>query len=366
MPFSLFLSAAANNAAVSGQYTRQARRWHPLSCNVVLHRTLGRVVTPCSLQNTDWEEEKEMSKLSSTRRLGLESMESRQLMAGNIFASVSGGDLFLTGDSASNGVEIRQLAAGQYQLIGTTQGGAQTTIWLNGVAANSHVVNGVTDDFEISLNGGNDYLYTNATGLPAGAKLQVPDDMNVRGGDGNDAMYIYSTQVRDDLYVDQGSGDDYLSMYNSWVYGAASSDNDMSVFGSTGNDVASIYNSYVRDDLFMSMSLGNDAVYLGNSTIVDDASIYTSDGDDRVSLYNTYIGDNLVTDTGAGKDSTYLNSVRADEIYSYMGSGSGDYLNVANTRARVARFDGGSGWWDNIDFGSGNSFGSASVTNFEL
>ena len=80
-----------------------------------------------------------MSPSQKPRRLFVESMESRQLMAGNVFANVIGGDLVLTGDNASNGVEVRQLGAGVYRVIGQVQGGAPTTIWLGGVAANSHV-----------------------------------------------------------------------------------------------------------------------------------------------------------------------------------------------------------------------------------
>src|SRR5205807_3066555 len=37
-----------------------------------------------------------------SHRLGLESLEGRQMMAGNVLVSVSGGDLVVTGDNAGN------------------------------------------------------------------------------------------------------------------------------------------------------------------------------------------------------------------------------------------------------------------------
>ena len=131
-----------------------------------------------------------MSKLQNTRRLSVESMESRQLMAGNVFANVIGGDLVLTGDGASNGVEVRQLGAGVYRIIGTIHGGAQTHVWLGGVAANSQVVGGVNDDFQINLNAGDDFLLMSAAGLPAGSKMLVPTDLNVHTNDGKDRKSV--------------------------------------------------------------------------------------------------------------------------------------------------------------------------------
>jgi len=308
-----------------------------------------------------------MSKLQNTRRLCVESMESRQLMAGNVFASVAGGDLVLTGDAAANGIEVRQLGVGKYQIIGLVHGGVQTKVWLGGVAANSQVVGGVTDDFSINLNAGDDYLLMSAAGLPAGSRMQVPDQLLLRTNDGNDRAILNRVQVRDDAFIDLGNGHDYLWMYGGLVGGSQfSPDNDLNVFGGAGNDYAGISATYVRDDLYMNMGIGDDRIALANMSVGDDAWLYGVDGNDLVTLSHVSVRDNLTIDTGAGKDTVFLSFVQADELYTSMGSGDGDYLRVDNTHANTAKLNGGLGVADNIDLLAGNVFGVLGVSDFEL
>jgi len=308
-----------------------------------------------------------MSKVSTTRRLNVESMESRQLMAGNVFASVAGGDLNLIGDNASNGVEIRQLGPGKYHVIGLIHGGAQTKIWLGGVSANSHVVAGVTDDFNINLNGGDDYLLMSSAGLPVGAKMQVPDDLNAYMYDGLDRMILNNVQVREDAVVNLGNGHDYFYMSGSLVGGSAVEvDNDLVVLGGSGNDFAGVYSSSIRDDLFMSLGDNDDHAYILGATVGDDAWIYTGLGNDRVTMTQTRIRDELVIDTSAGRDNVLLTGVIADGIYVNTGADD-DYLRVQGTQAHHARFDGSAGNFDNIDLGAGNVFALPPlIINFEL
>ena len=66
----------------------------------------------------------------SSRRLGLESLESRELMAGVVSVQVSGGNLRITGDGAANGVVVFQLGEGQYRVLGANHGGSLTRIRL--------------------------------------------------------------------------------------------------------------------------------------------------------------------------------------------------------------------------------------------
>ena len=294
-------------------------------------------------------------------------MESRQLLAGNVFASVAGGDLVLTGDNASNGVEVRDLGGGKYNVIGLVHDGVQTKVWLGGVGANSHVVAGVTDDFDINLNGGDDLLLMSNAGLPAGQRMLVPDQLLLNTHAGNDRVIMNNVQVRDDAVINLGDGHDYLSMFNNYIGGsAASTDNDLVVRGGAGDDFASLSNFFVRDDLFMSLEDGKDQVSIASSGIGDDAWIYTGLGDDHVKLAKTSVRDELLIDTGDGNDKAVLSGVTADGIYAQMGAGERDYLFVENTKADHARFDGGAGQGDDIDLGAGNVFGSLGVINFEL
>src|SRR5688572_29531503 len=52
--------------------------------------------------------------MRTIRKLGVEGLERRSMLAGNIHAEVNGGVLVITGDDAGNGVSVQQLGEGKY------------------------------------------------------------------------------------------------------------------------------------------------------------------------------------------------------------------------------------------------------------
>ncbi len=61
-------------------------------------------------------------KTSKTRRLQVENLENRELMAGNVSVSVQNGNLYITGDASRNHVEVRQSSPGVFRVNGVTIG----------------------------------------------------------------------------------------------------------------------------------------------------------------------------------------------------------------------------------------------------
>src|SRR5439155_24437053 len=91
------------------------------------------------------------------RRLGLESLETRELMAGNVAVTPDfNGTLIVKGAEYGNGVEIKNTdpSAGIYQVRGFTQDGANTLI--NGSSLITYA-RGVHDAVVVGY-GGNDCL----------------------------------------------------------------------------------------------------------------------------------------------------------------------------------------------------------------
>lgn len=76
-----------------------------------------------------------------------ESLESRNLLAGNVTASVVEDDLVITGDAAANNIQVSQPANGDWQVkvIGTKVNGSNS----------AHTFSGV-NDIDIYLDAGND------------------------------------------------------------------------------------------------------------------------------------------------------------------------------------------------------------------
>src|SRR5690349_18797915 len=101
------------------------------------------------------------------RRCLIESLEKRQMMAGDVTAQITNGNLIVKGDSSNNNIAIA-VAAGVVKITS-----ADTTV--NGAAA----TNGITltgtlsGDVEVNLKGGTDSL--SLTG-----PITIPGDLDVK------------------------------------------------------------------------------------------------------------------------------------------------------------------------------------------
>src|SRR5207244_5328908 len=112
----------------------------------------------------------------SVRRLMVESLESRAMLAGNVTVSVTDNMLRIVGDAAGNDIEIQQV---QQTFVGEWPGvklqiiGHGTTI--NGQAT-SLIVEGVKNSF-IGLQGGNNHLLVGNTSKTS----SPPNPVNLPG-----------------------------------------------------------------------------------------------------------------------------------------------------------------------------------------
>src|SRR5262245_43982220 len=57
-------------------------------------------------------------KLNRSQRF-IEPLERRALLAGNVLAAVTAGNLVITGDASDNNIEVQQLSNGNWQVSGT-------------------------------------------------------------------------------------------------------------------------------------------------------------------------------------------------------------------------------------------------------
>src|SRR5688572_7681111 len=133
---------------------------------------------------------------SKTRRLTLESLENRSLLAGNVLASVdASGLLTVTGDDEGNRINIRQLPASgsttpwpgaRYSIERgwTPRGQLPTTI--NGQSA--VIVEGVKS-VNIALHDGNDLMRVSSPNRP-GSITSLPGAVNIDLGRGRDGAHL--------------------------------------------------------------------------------------------------------------------------------------------------------------------------------
>lgn len=174
--------------------------------------------------------------LSSSRphskRLSVERLEDRSLMAGNVTAAVTGGVLVITGDASDNGVTVDYIQANNsYQVIGTSQGGTNTTINSldTSVAGNEQIFANVTKGIKITLNAGNDNLVFGAAATST--FVVTGGNVEIDAGIGNDTVAIgrngnaaggaapieNEVNISKSLVVKLGLGNDTLTMTNTTV-----------------------------------------------------------------------------------------------------------------------------------------------------
>lgn len=302
---------------------------------------------------------------SRPRRLFLEGLETRAMLAGNVTASVSGGTLFVTGDNADNEVVIQQTGTDQFTVVGVS--GSATTV--NGKAEGIVFTGNGVRNFEIDLRGGNDtlgisndltYLDTLSAELAAGpgapvtaaattaSALSLRGYANIRGGSGNDAIAV-NLVAGGSILINAGAGADAVVVEGST---AAS----LLILADTGNsstDAADyvrirgvttrssiVLNSYGGDDtavladdtanvMVLDVGLGNDSLSAARLVTSADVLIFGGGGDDTLTV--TDVDANFFLAVGGSGNDTmgfaYLDVNNA----SLLGSGGEDAITVDDT-----------------------------------
>jgi len=222
-----------------------------------------------------------------------ETLEPRQMLAGNVNVIQRHGDVVITGDNANNVIGVYADLAGNYFVLG-----AEGTK-VNGVT-NGRLNVELTDDLKINLKHGDNKLVFGQQSLGGQLRFDVPDDLSIRTGNGNDFIGFNGLRAGDDVTINTGGGYDQVLGFN---YGASYSfevGDDLKV---TTRGSALIFVGWrVTDDLKISTGNGNDSIILSGSTVGGNASISTRGGDDNVTIYSTDFFGNVTIQTHAGND----------------------------------------------------------------
>lgn len=283
----------------------------------------------------------------------LDRLEQRQMMAGDVSVQVTGGDLRITGDELGNGIEINQVGNGQYRVVGLYLDGSQTTV--NGQA--SFLAQGVSDDFTIRMRGGGDYVrvYESA--------VNVPDDMRIELGDGNDRVYLDRLSVGDDLTILGQEGNDVFYI-NRLDVGTQRSHGDFQLNMGDGINIMEVYGASIRRNTTITGGRNEDFVEMAWNDFGNDLNVNTRQGIDSISMHASTVDDDLTITSGSGGDARdHLgldNLTIGDRLLVRTGSG-GDSLQIHTTTAARASFIGGSGndilrFTDGVAFGTYSSF----------
>ncbi len=197
------------------------------------------------------------------RSASFETLERRDLMAGNVIARVIDGDLVIRGDDASNGVKVTRLDATTYQVSGFTVGGADTRI--NTVPNGIIKLVGVTRDINANFFSGNDELSLH--GASPAAPLTAPRDINIDMDAGNDQVYLKNVKAGGKVDVSMGSGVDQFIADNVVTGGNLIVRESTTPYYAGNSDFVNIYGySNIGGQLNVKFNRGNDSFKTNNTT----------------------------------------------------------------------------------------------------
>jgi len=315
---------------------------------------------------------------SRTRKLVVESLENRTLLAGNVTASLSGGSLYVTGDDQSNTISVESIGAGNVQVrgFGTSVNGSPDAIKTFSVPGSIVIRMNDGDDLVrvtnlvihvnlwVDLGPGTNEILTGQTaagdnlrfaGTPSGP-LFVSANLGITGGVGNDRIFQSNVHVQGGGNLSAGDGDDNLQLdrptgsvanveYSGLfqVYPGRGTDNlsingllvddNMVVNDANGAAAISMNNMDVHGDLTMTTANIGDSINIQNANIDNVLTISSQGGYDNLTI--SVIADRLVIDAGGGNDQVHVSSSRINVMIPVLGAGADQLDLLSDTAGKI-------------------------------
>jgi hypothetical protein len=330
-------------------------------------------------------------KRRSERQLHVESLENRNLLAGNVNAFVSAGDLVVVGDNFGNNITIESAGANRVQVRGFTDANGLPTS-VNGTPNGLIFFEGVTRDIIVNMQGGNDLvritnlvtprhllvdmgaqsdqLLTGVTtvgqnaqfGNTPSGQLFVQGDFRMNGGDGNDLLFQSAVIVHGVGHINLCAGADTWRVQRPVGSGLnVEYRNELNVIPGTGNDRLEVTGLRAERNFvifshggetnanLISMDVFGDLRFFGHdladSLVVSATNVRgefraaTFGGDDFVEFFG--IARNAFVNSGGGNDHVRFTDSRVDQVFVQLGDG-GDLLQLFGLLSvRIDAFGGG-------------------------
>jgi hypothetical protein len=294
------------------------------------------------------------------RLLHVEPLERRELLAGNVSASVAGGTLFVRGNGEDNNIAIVQLGAGVYAVAGldTTVNGDVDAFVTNRPVRNIIVDLGRGDDllgisndaaavYDLALNEF-DLDVETLTGIAA-ADLQaeidlatadtvfdLPGSLTIRTGDGNDGVAIVG-RIGGSLIASLGNGFNAFGLDGTTLANRASVGGVLSITGGAHGDEIVIYEANVGSFTAVTAG-GEDLVHIADSDIRLNLIVNTGAGNDSVVAHShgddTDIGYSAIINTGSHSDYVAIEGDIGGSLTILTGDGA-DGVELDNTTVRL-------------------------------
>lgn len=226
----------------------------------------------------------------TSRKPSLESLEDRQLLAGNVLIDTSDGNLVITADALANRIEIRKTGLGQFTITGL--GGEQFRTPGGFFQRGPVTVPLVRGGICVSLGAGNDSVVIHGATVaePTAAFLDVftgpgQDQVKILNVHTGNRHYPLQIIVPDELKRQRASIGE-AAYWNAVTPGSLTIDTGSSGDRSTDADTVTLTGVEVEGPTMINTGAGADAVRLDDVT-GRQGSIGTGAGADDVQLANS-------------------------------------------------------------------------------
>ena len=307
------------------------------------------------------------------RKLNMEKMEDRQMMAGDVTAFVSNGNLFLNEAAGQagldNAVSIMRLSDSKVRVTGMPTLTDGTISKINGKSFQDFNVGipfiNPNGSLFVNFGGGSDVVVT----APVGGQLKfnqinidvaAPPIVATRTTSviptftrpDNDTVFLERFQTRGNVSIKTGDGADSVTVLNGLIGNIGATPKNLSINTGAGADFvrvrSTVENTLITGTLdvqtFSSLTeVDRDDVLFEKIGVQGDAHVRTGGGIDTITMTNVGVSHNLDFDAGSGGDTATLDGVSAvDSLMAHLGEGD-DTLNTKNlfTKNLTLAGDGG-------------------------
>ncbi len=303
----------------------------------------------------DWRDRRSNKRLHIQQSAeSIQLLEARTLLTGNVVASLSGPNVFVTGDAADNQLEVA-VVNNQVVLRGLTNTSINGSTALFVIAANTDTAPG---NITIQTGAGNDSVVFNRN-------VKVAGNAFVDGGAGNDSLSVAGATFQQSLSMYGRAGTDTISVQNATIEGI------LRLKGNGGNDLISVTNSTSNGGTNIVGGGGADGVSLNNLTANAWLKISTGTGDDDISILNSDINGFLRVKTRQGADVLQMDANTVNGNVAINMGRNNDAVRLVNTNTfnglfHVQAGDGhpttgfGSSTGDQVDLGTTTVFARGS------
>lgn len=256
------------------------------------------------------------------RRLGAESLEKRELLAGDVMVEVVDGNLNIRGDEASNNILIEDGVHGQYAIIGRPDAnGVDTRI--NGLAGVK--VDGVNGNINVRMGDGNDQVEANS--------LAAPRNLRIGLGTGHNEVVLEKVGVRGNVAI-SGTGRHLNVDLSSMKIGRG-----LCINGAYSSSVDAQH--IHAGNVVIVGGLGRDKINVRDADVDRTVLVYTGAESDRVGISDTQVDVGLFIGTGTGNDGIRINNTKVDNHVHIMTDSGYDSVDARENRWGSARINTG-------------------------